>query len=88
MQEMAATACMSSYSLARLLPLSRFGNQHIFKLAEASMLLGLPRRAVEVLPATITATQRVAALQAKLADTATLRELFADVEDEFTSFVP
>ena len=46
------------------------------------------RRAVEVLPATITATQRVAALQAKLADTATLRELFADVEDEFTSFVP
>ena len=46
------------------------------------------RRAVEVLPATITATQRVADLQAKLADTATLRELFADVEEEFTSFVP
>ena len=48
MQEMAATACMSSYSLARLLPLSRFGNQHIFKLAEASMLLGLPIHTITI----------------------------------------
>ena len=46
------------------------------------------RRTVEVLPATTAAAQRVADLQAKLADTATLRELFVDVEDDFTSFVP
>ena len=39
---------MSSYSLTRLLPPSRLGNKRIFELAEVSMLLGLPIRAIIV----------------------------------------